>query len=1234
MKKKINLLGQNMYLLLAILAGSVSLFFTHNSSDDDKVYQSISNSIRQNLSTELQNSKQVLRQIKAKLQSNQDKFSDLSLNPKYPIFIFEDEELLYWSSYEFNIDFKNIPKVKKIDIVEAKNGLFIVQRSSFKQDSRTFHLLSLIPLTLKYKIKNPYIYKGLNPAIFPSEKLLLSLKVSSDYQVSSPTGDFLFSLKFPSNFTYQGQNQKFALIASCFLFLFIFLQVRLWVQILLKKQEAAYALLVLFLSLLVTRLVMLFFDLPNSFFSIELFASSNFASSYLSPSLGDLLLNTLAFFLLIGFVFVYLKELIPNYLHLFPLANRRLLTVGFSILSFFSLSFHIFVLASIYLNSQISLDISRNIDFNTFQLSSFAVFILTAMIYFFINHIIVQLLKQLQLPIKELAFIFLFSGAVFILLTWHFSVEALIVFVFNAIYASIVLYINLLKKAKAWSYLSFIYLFFGAISSATIGAYSIYQYEEYRDEYNKQQFADQLRLERDLQGEIRLRESAQRIENDPIIINRMLSPLASKEVIIKKIKRFYLGHHFSKYQSNVYLFNERGDGYNSDLSYSNLVSSYKKDKYRSDYPNLYFVNDVASNSKRYFYFIDIFRKDIHLGYIVLELKLKKYIANSIYPNLLLETENDYLRNDGISYAIYAQNDLIYGYGNFNYSDEFLDDFKQNSLDGQLNKDGYNHLFSLGNEGQYIIISSPSYPLLDFFSNFSFLFLMLVLALLLAMLIYRFYFSQKKLKINLSTKIQMYLNLAFFAPTLIVSLLIVSILSSENKSTIIENYYTVTENISLNIASDLEQYEQGKLSKERLLESLSEIAKLTQNDINLFNKKGKLVISTQPFIYNNALLSRHLNPQAVSKLLEQNQSKIVLEEAIGSLNFSSAYVAVKSSQTGNILGIVSIPFFESQTRAKQQIIDVVNSVTNLFTISFIALLALAYFLSIRLTEPLKMLAEKFQKTSFGEDNQAIEYRSDDEIGLLVKEYNGMLVKLEKSKEALARNEKESAWREIAKQVAHEIKNPLTPMKLTLQHLKRRSVENSDLKRPVDTLLTQIDILNDIATSFSAFAKMPRPKDEMFTISEVLAQTLVLYKNNEEVNFKIDICQGDFLIRGDDKLTGRIFTNIILNAIQSVPDQREKHIEVTLQKSGKNKILLTVKDNGKGISLADQERIFLPSFTTKSTGTGIGLAVAKRGVELTGGKIWFETKENIGTTFFIEYPLVSKKIEKKQIDEGIL
>ena len=360
----------------------------------------------------------------------------------------------------------------------------------------------------------------------------------------------------------------------------------------------------------------------------------------------------------------------------------------------------------------------------------------------------------------------------------------------------------------------------------------------------------------------------------------------------------------------------------------------------------------------------------------------------------------------------------------------------------------------------------------------------------------------------------------------------------------------------------------------------------------------------------------------------------MEEAIGSLNFSSAYVVVKSSETGDILGIVSIPFFESHTKAQRQIIEIISSVTNLFTISFIALLALAYFLSIRLTEPLKMLADKFQKTSFGDDNQAIEYHSNDEIGLLVKEYNGMLVKLEKSKEALARNEKESAWREIAKQVAHEIKNPLTPMKLTLQHLQRRSVDNSDLKRPVDTLLAQIDTLNDIATSFSAFAKMPRPKEEMFNISEVLEQTLVLYRNDEQVNLKTTICEGEFLVRGDDKLMGRIFTNIILNAIQSVPVGRQKQLEVSLKKLGENKIILTVKDNGKGIDLVDQERIFLPSFTTKSTGTGIGLAVAKRGVELTGGKIWFETKENIGTSFFIEYPLIPKKIKKKEFDEGIL
>jgi len=250
--------------------------------------------------------------------------------------------------------------------------------------------------------------------------------------------------------------------------------------------------------------------------------------------------------------------------------------------------------------------------------------------------------------------------------------------------------------------------------------------------------------------------------------------------------------------------------------------------------------------------------------------------------------------------------------------------------------------------------------------------------------------------------------------------------------------------------------------------------------------------------------------------------------------------------------------------------------------------------------------------------------------MISEYNKMLLHLEQSKETLAQTEKEIAWREMAKQVAHEIKNPLTPMKLTLQHLQMRiQRENPDLQKltekPFETLLAQIDLLSDIATSFSTFAKMAVPKNEVFDIAEVLRQTLHLYESDATIQLIRTIQKGVYEVKGDKQLFSQIFTNLILNAIQAVPNARKPAISVSLYEQG-GLVRIEIRDNGTGIPADIQHKVFLPNFSTKFTGSGIGLALAKRGIEHAGGKIWFETEGEVGTCFFIEMPIQEEKLSK--------
>jgi nitrogen fixation/metabolism regulation signal transduction histidine kinase len=230
--------------------------------------------------------------------------------------------------------------------------------------------------------------------------------------------------------------------------------------------------------------------------------------------------------------------------------------------------------------------------------------------------------------------------------------------------------------------------------------------------------------------------------------------------------------------------------------------------------------------------------------------------------------------------------------------------------------------------------------------------------------------------------------------------------------------------------------------------------------------------------------------------------------------------------------------------------------------------------------------------------------------MVTEYNRMLVNLEDSKKALAKSEKESAWREMARQVAHEIKNPLTPMKLTLQHMQRVIDEDGEDQgetrlRQINALLEQIETLNDIATSFSDFAKMPAPQMESLDISTLLKETTDLYNKKELGRIITNFEDRQFIVKGDRKWLGRAFSNLILNGFQAVSGQNSARVEVDLFSKNEDVVRIEVKDNGEGIPSNIRAQVFTPNFSTKYTGSGLGLAIAKKGVEYANGKIWFDS-----------------------------
>jgi nitrogen fixation/metabolism regulation signal transduction histidine kinase len=273
---------------------------------------------------------------------------------------------------------------------------------------------------------------------------------------------------------------------------------------------------------------------------------------------------------------------------------------------------------------------------------------------------------------------------------------------------------------------------------------------------------------------------------------------------------------------------------------------------------------------------------------------------------------------------------------------------------------------------------------------------------------------------------------------------------------------------------------------------------------------------------------------------------------------------------------------------------------------------------RIIDPLRELGKKLAELRYGSKTGKIYYDGDDEIGKLVKEYNRLTDELEKSAGLLAEKERDSAWREMARQVAHEIKNPLTPMKLNVEFLEKAWKDKTPdfperMGRFKSMMIEQIDTLSHIADEFSNFAKLPPPRKDIVDLNEILESVTALYAKNEknaEVNFHRN--EKPLTVYGDKEHLLRVFNNLVKNAIQAIPENRKGRVDI-FGFTDENSLTILVKDNGTGIPEELRERIFTPNFTTKGSGSGLGLAICRNIVRESGGEIDFLTQTGEGTTF---------------------
>jgi nitrogen fixation/metabolism regulation signal transduction histidine kinase len=367
----------------------------------------------------------------------------------------------------------------------------------------------------------------------------------------------------------------------------------------------------------------------------------------------------------------------------------------------------------------------------------------------------------------------------------------------------------------------------------------------------------------------------------------------------------------------------------------------------------------------------------------------------------------------------------------------------------------------------------------------------------------------------------------------------------------------------------------------------------------------------------------MDPEAYYHLNTLKEIQFFKDEKIGTLKYLSNYVPVLD-ESGHQYAYLNIPYFTSQTKLRQEISNFLVAIINLNAFIFLIAGIVALFITNRITRSFTFISNRMKQVNLGKINEAIKWKRKDEIGELVEEYNKMVAKLDDSAIALAKSEREGAWREMARQVAHEIKNPLTPMKLSLQYLQKAIDNNSgnvmELSKSVArTLVEQIDHLSQIAGEFSQFANIGNPRNETFDLNESLDMVTHLHGAEEKLIINWEPVNGAVLIHADKTHINRLFTNLIQNAMQAVPEERVPRIDIS-EVVNNDKVLIVIKDNGNGIPEAMQSKIFTPNFTTKTSGTGLGLAMCKGIVEQSHGKIWFETKEGKGTNFYIELPII--------------
>ncbi|MGB6092384.1 MAG: ATP-binding protein [Moheibacter sp.] len=402
----------------------------------------------------------------------------------------------------------------------------------------------------------------------------------------------------------------------------------------------------------------------------------------------------------------------------------------------------------------------------------------------------------------------------------------------------------------------------------------------------------------------------------------------------------------------------------------------------------------------------------------------------------------------------------------------------------------------------------------------------------------------------------------------------------------------------------------------LQNSILGISDIHKTDINVFDTRGNLIISTE----SEEPVERVIPKQVLDSLSRNLEFLKIPIRTKGGKQILTTYRYLNDIQ-GHPIAIVNIPYKSDDSLIKNNMHKLLNRYAGVMIFILIFGGFISWFLAKKITQRIDLIAAKIKQTDVVVHNRPIGYEQNDEFKPIVDSYNEMLDKLNHQSNLLALTEREDAWREMAKQVAHEIKNPLTPMRMLIQNYVRKyNPDDPNAKEKLDdlseTLISQIDTMSAIAEAFSDFARLPVRNDEEIDVAETIRTALEVFPRD---SVQFNSSAKELKINFDRIYLIRIITNLVKNSIQAIPEERKPEISVSLQKI-KDYIIIRVTDNGMGIPPHLGDKIFEPKFTTTTGGTGLGLAMVKKIVEDYNGEIRYISEEGRGTEFIIRIPYV--------------